>query len=444
MLFRLTVVAAALSASGLAFAAVANKYDVVELPTLCDPANPTKCGAFSFAYGINNAGTIVGTSNGPLVPDTGDIDGDGNVTEEIRDYVYHAFSLQSGTMADLGHLGKDESYAVSVNGAGEIVGRGNKVTAVDGTTETVQIRAFRIPVGGSMTDLGVPVQTVGLVSATDVSDDGYVVGYATAQAISGDTAYYTRGFVFTPGGGLTLIPALQDKTGSVLRAVNGAAGRAVGFSVKDGVSRAIQLELNTPNTLLDLQTLGGTSAEANDINALRQVVGRSYTTGNSKIEAFLYDESTTPVMRGLGQLGETFRFSQANAINSAGDIVGTAQASSGPTIYHATVFASATSSAKLVDLNLRIDCEASPSTRWTLTEAVGINDSGQIIGYGTRGTNVRAFLLTPNPNVDSIPTPCSPAEPEFENQSGGGVFAALFLPILLLVRTRRRTRRVVK
>jgi hypothetical protein len=47
----------------------------------------------------------------------------------------------------------------------------------------------------------------------------------------------------------------------------------------------------------------------------------------------------------------------------------------------------------MVDLNSLID----PSSGWVLLQAIGINDSGQIVGQGQFDGQTRAFLLTPVP-----------------------------------------------
>jgi hypothetical protein len=39
---------------------------------------------------------------------------------------------------------------------------------------------------------------------------------------------------------------------------------------------------------------------------------------------------------------------------------------------------------------------------WVLQTAESINDSGQIVGYGTRDGNTRAFLLTPVPEPSTL------------------------------------------
>jgi probable HAF family extracellular repeat protein len=55
--------------------------------------------------------------------------------------------------------------------------------------------------------------------------------------------------------------------------------------------------------------------------------------------------------------------------------------------YHAFVI----SAGKMVDLNTLIPAKSG----WVLQTATGINDAGQIVGYGTFKKQTRGFLLTP-------------------------------------------------
>lgn len=459
MLFRLTVVAVALSASGLALAEPAAKYDIAVMPLLCDPTDSTKCGSISFAYGLNNDGVVVGLAQGWVV-EVQDIDcetGEVSDPRSVRKFDSHAVRWVNGEsqLTDLGHLGNaaivgarlDQSRVFGINASGDVVGNSMKeITPAtfepNGCVDTPavnQARGFvRLSSDTEPSDIGVPTEPVSLVSANDISDDGYIVGMANARTVTDDNTYYTHGFVRSASTGtVTLIPALQEKSTSVLRAINSNATTAVGYSLKDGIPLAIMVDPATPGTLIELGTLGGVSSEANDVDALGRIVGRSFTENNSSIEAFIYDTSATPNMRGLGQLGDNFKVSQANAINIHGDVVGTAHASTGTIRYHATIVDSTNPSAKMIDLNTLVNCGSSADTRWTLTSAVAINDSGQIIGYGSLSGQSRAFLLTPN--TDGVPvTPCESNEGEFENQSGGGAFAWFMLPALLLLGRRRK------
>jgi hypothetical protein len=51
----------------------------------------------------------------------------------------------------------------------------------------------------------------------------------------------------------------------------------------------------------------------------------------------------------------------------------------------------------MIDLNLLID----PTTGWVLNEASGINESGQIVGWGLHNGQTRAFLITPVPEAST-------------------------------------------
>jgi probable HAF family extracellular repeat protein len=53
----------------------------------------------------------------------------------------------------------------------------------------------------------------------------------------------------------------------------------------------------------------------------------------------------------------------------------------------------------MIDLNNLVD----PSTGWVLESADGINDSGQIVGYGVNPSGqTHAFLLTPTPEPSTL------------------------------------------
>jgi len=71
----------------------------------------------------------------------------------------------------------------------------------------------------------------------------------------------------------------------------------------------------------------------------------------------------------------------------SGTWVGATQSNSGFILYHAFLW----SGGSMKDLNDLIPA----GSGWVLTEATGINDSGQIVGNGTLGGVERAFLLNP-------------------------------------------------
>lgn len=420
---------------------VAKKYLVTALPTFCDPERPddeSKCGLESYAYNINNDGVVVGMSQGPLVVDSDDIDDDGDTTEEIRLFDGHGFRWLDGVLVDVGHLGRNGSIAFGINDNGFVVGRSNVVTAVDDEgEETVQLRPFVSDGANTISRIEDPEESVRLGSALSIANSGHVVGYFEALLFDNDTAYYQRGFIKFPNSEIpVLIPSLQEKTASVLRAVNDVANAAVGYAIKDGVQRSIWVDLGSPGTVTELSDLGGSASSVSAINDSGVVVGRSQTTGNTSTEGFIYSAAASPNVRSIGLLDSKLPFSSANDINNSGIVVGSALAALSPNRYHAVAFDSEDSSARLIDLNDRIDCSSNLDDRWTLVEALAINDSGQIIGYGSLGTSAQAFVLTPLENDTEEPIPCAPIDGEFENNSGGGAFAIIFLPLLLLLRRR--------
>ena len=119
--------------------------------------------------------------------------------------------------------------------------------------------------------------------------------------------------------------------------------------------------------------------------------------------------STTYTVKDLGTLPGGFE-SFALGINDSGQVVGWATTSSGED--HAFLY----SNAQMQDLNSLIPA----GSGWILQEAYGINTSGQIVGSGVINGQTRAFLATPDtalldttpPTVTStIPTGTTPVDP---------------------------------
>ena len=131
--------------------------------------------------------------------------------------------------------------------------------------------------------------------------------------------------------------------------------------------------------LHDLGTLGGPFSQAEAINRRGEVVGWSNIPHGSS-RGFLYTKGR---MINLS-LPPSALSSHAGALNDAGSIVGGAETSSGP---RALLWQRGT----MADLN---DLARLPSGV-TLTEATAINDQGQICAVGRSANTSRAYLLTP-------------------------------------------------
>src|SRR5262249_46903280 len=141
-----------------------------------------------------------------------------------------------------------------------------------------------------------------------------------------------------------------------------------------------------PGQIVDLGTLGGYSSSANAINRDGQVTGRSFTSNlNSEVHAFRWSPTSpngmTGTMKDLGALpagGFTQAqplWSEGNAINDSGDVVGYSEARSGYT--RTAVISGGGGTVK--DLNSQI-----PSgSGWFFNNASGINNAGWIVGQGS-------------------------------------------------------------
>ena len=167
-------------------------------------------GDWSAAYGINNAGTVVGY---------GSI-GDG----QFRGFAW----TPADGMLELGTLGGDNSYATAIDSSGEVVGHASLSSGYE--------HAF-LDAGGVMTDLG----TLGGGSsyAYGINDSGTVVGYSWLAA--GDNPH---AFVYLNGVMLDLNSMIASGSGWELLGAYGinSSGEIVGEGLLNGQAHAFQLD----------------------------------------------------------------------------------------------------------------------------------------------------------------------------------------------------------
>lgn len=307
-------------------------------------------GNATFALDINNARQVTGnsrTSEGQLV----------------------AFLWQDGQMANLGFLpgGNGFSRGYAVNSDGVVVGE----------SDNNRPRAFRWE-GGVMTDVGtLPGGSTAV--AHDVNGSGDVVGAAS-------NGFTTRPFITVGGAEPVDLGTLTGTATSSGRAwaVNDR-GDVAGTSrnAADTASQATLWPRGRPGSAINLGSLEGQLfSQAYALSNHGWAVGES-SVASGDGRAVVWPNAGAPVS--LGDLG--FRHSRANDINERGEIVG-----------HVTPFRGSPSfggravlwqGTEVTDLN-----ELLPSgSPWVLLSAEGINDRGDVVGFGRIDGELRSFLL---------------------------------------------------
>lgn len=290
-------------------------------------------GTYSYAYGINDQRQIVG---------------DALNTDGVR----HAYFLSHGTRSDLGIPALSQSSANAINASGQIAGNyGPNGFFYD---------------NGTLTPLG----TLGGTRETEgraINDSGQVAG-----ASDDGTNYHA--FVWN-NGTMTDLGTLGGAT-SYATGINNA-GHVTGVAQNSsGIGRAF---LYANGSMSDIGTLGGTTGAGRAINDSGAIVGYAGLASGDE-HAFLYENG---VMTDIGTLGGTY--SQASAINDKGQVVGLSYLNTD--IAHAFLYSK---EGGLIDLNSLID----PASNWVLAEGMGINERGEIVGYGFHNGLLRGFLLT--------------------------------------------------
>jgi len=246
-------------------------------------------------------------------------------------------------LVDLGTLeGPCCSSATAINNRGDIVGQSN----VGPPMSAAHAFLWR---AGHMSDLG----TLGGNNsfATDINDRGDVVGYSdTASGLMHAFLWRDGQMVDlgTLGGDTSLATAVNDR-GEITGLSFASAFELHAFLWRDGV-------------MSDLGTLNGGFARAEDINNRGQVVGDSSVDGMNSVPVLWQRGTITALSEGFGD---------ATAINDRGQVTGLYFGGNGSFLW---------SNGRLTDLGTL------PGA--TFSQAYGINNHGQIVGY----TDFDAFV----------------------------------------------------
>jgi probable HAF family extracellular repeat protein len=312
-------------------------YEVQDLGSLDEEVS------WSYAFGINEAGQVVGDSHVNATPE--------GVVET------HVFLYSDGQMSDLGTLGGPVASASDINDAGKAVG------ASTTNAEATETHAFLYN-GGQMEDLG----TLGGTSsfATGINNADQVVGAATTSVGAAHHAFFYDSGVMSDLGTL----GGPESTALAINNTGKVVGRSETSESAPGnlVEHAFLYDEGATPKMQDLGTLGGSFSFATGINDAGKVVGSATLSGDAEQHTFLYSDG---VMKDLGTLGGAYSYPLD--INNADQVVGISTKRNDPNFTeHPFLY----SGGKMRALNSLI----SPNSGWEISNAEAINDKGQIVG----------------------------------------------------------------
>ncbi|GAA4355606.1 DUF3466 family protein [Kangiella marina] len=407
----------ALSFAALTPITLAAPYDVVDLGGLG--------GNSSVAYDLNTAGQAVGFASGPL-----DENGE-------RTFIAHAVQFDESGNIDLGTLTDGTiSEAIGINDAMVAVGYSNEISTVedDNGNEQVVTQNYAVIFEGSSIAKLPSLERLTNARAFDINNNNLVILSGSYDVDPDDEILAVeRAFVFNRNdNSYTMIEPFDAGASrrSYLTSISDN-NQVVGFTdvIVDNTTSVKGFVANTNDlsNLTELPSIDNRALYPMGLNLAGEVVGSIFIPGTGdQREAFYIDSGnsqTEPTL--LGFIREDYNDSRANDINDNGQIVGRALVST-PTLGEFGAFIY--EGEQMKDLNTLIACDSG----WKLTEAVSINNSGQILGFGAKDGEVRAFRLDPTGE------PVEDCGNSDEPNSGGGSVPALLLAILAAVGLRRR------
>ena len=310
-------------------------------------------GTGTVAFAINNTGQIVGWG------DTSSVDFMGNPAD-------NAFIYKASSLIDLGTLGGDNSYSYGINGAGQAVGAShtgaydyfgspifhaflyNKTgplqdlgTLGGDNSYGEAINAFGTFVGQSDTAAQNSIAFVGSKSglsavpglgtqgseAFAINSHGQIVGQAYTASYDPQAFLYSGGMITNLG-----VFAGGQQSAAFSITDNGfIVGSADVQNFSDPTSPYSHACLFNHGSLTDLGTLGGNRSGAYGVNVFQQIVGYADRQSTGNPQAFIYQNGVIQNLNDMVPTGTALHLDQANAINNSGQIVGYGSLSSGAT-----------------------------------------------------------------------------------------------------------------
>jgi hypothetical protein len=219
-------------------------------------------------------------------------------------------------------------------------------------------------------------QIKGLADALAVNAAGKIVGDAGVAFLH--AAAWSHGVVTKLRGA---------KAYTWADAVNSEGDVAGAITHANRIGEANQPAFWRNGQLKDLEPAGECDGQSNDLNDNDEVVG--YFDANNDCsgeqqQAFLWAKG---VLTNLNPL-TGMQFSDANSINSQGAVVGNAFDELSPS--YAWIY----QGGKLTYLDNLLPAKS----KWSISFAMAINDSGQILGFGAYGNTEEDLIMTPTGN----------------------------------------------
>jgi probable HAF family extracellular repeat protein len=354
-------------------------YKLIDLGTFGGPNSFINCCA-GVEPNLNKRGVVVGGAD-TSIPNPHGVNPNPLLCCEI--FVNPAFKWQDGDLIELAALpGGFNGFAVSINASGAVIG-----TAENGETDPLQGYPESHPVlwkDDKVIDLGTFGGYEGLALA--INKSGQVAGFAQ-NAISDPFGYFgfgtqSRAFLWQDG----LLQDLGTLGGNDANSdYLNDQGQVAGASYTNTIPNPITgLPTQAPflwenGRMLNLGTLGGNSGVPNGLNNQGQVVGQSNLSGDLVFHPFFWDEG---ILKDLGTFGGPS--GSANGINDAGQVVGYGDLPGPPCLGYSCVH-----HAFLWDHGIMTDLGTLPTE--ICSNAVSINQRGEIMGYSTPFCNSETF-----------------------------------------------------
>jgi uncharacterized membrane protein len=337
-------------------------------------------------YALTDLGKLPGTdlSVANCINDNADVAGACNSASVNQ----VAVVWRNGIAASLGKLpGGTFSYASAINLAGVVVG--------DGDTGDGRPQSWVTTASGLLNFFP---NSGGNTHAIGINNAGVICGYYT-KSLSGNVSSW-RGAIWAVDPkdptryretDLPVIPGNNGKYTSAIPFAFNQYGQAAGWAVNDIIGQHASFWNNdSKHSIVDLGVFPGDwSSIAWGMNNLAQVVGESHPPGSSRAVLWDNDAAHTPLELPLLP-GDNY--GTATKINNLGQVLGSSAATDAATGNAGPGRLVIWRDGGVFEIQSLLDASGAG---WTVTSVTGLNNSGQIAGFGTANGETHAFILTP-------------------------------------------------